>query len=57
MANVPVVQADLDAVQTKAEADTTLTNAQRAQLEGLLFAVARILFGNTAAPTNNGHSG
>jgi hypothetical protein len=57
LANNPVLQSDLHAIQTKAEADTTPTQAQRTQLETLLYSASIILFGNSAAPTKNGHSG
>jgi hypothetical protein len=59
-------QANIDTLQSIVEADNTITNAKKAQVQGLLYSVAVILFGGNASSTvnanpsnglNDGHSG
>jgi hypothetical protein len=60
-------QAHIDTLQSQVEQDGTLSNAQKAQAQGLLFALARVVLGGNSTSTvnnstvasgpNNGHSG
>jgi hypothetical protein len=52
-----VAQSDLNTLQTTVNADGTLSNAQKAQTQGLLYAVSRVLFGNASNPPSNGAQG
>lgn len=50
-------QTDLNNFSNLVEADGTITNAQRAQVQTHMYAISRILFGNNFTPQTNGHSG
>ena len=52
-----VAQSDLNTLQTTVNADGTLSNAQKAQTQSLLFALSRVLFGNSSNPPSNGSNG
>ena len=55
MANT--AQSDLNALSTILEADSSITNAQKAQVQSLMFAASASFFGNAAIPVSNGHLG
>jgi hypothetical protein len=57
MPSTPTTQAHLDTLQTQVEQDVLLTNAQRAQVQTHIYAIAVCLFANAANSTLKGHAG
>ena len=57
MPSTPTTQSHLDTLQTQVEQDVLLSNAQRAQVQTHLYAIAVCIFANAANPTLKGHAG
>jgi hypothetical protein len=50
-------QSNIEALRAVIEADNTITTAQKAQCQTMLYGLSQILFQNAADRTINGHAG